>query len=82
MMDDFLDKFEIVGNKMRPVLEGDTPADKLNTVRRALGEVPNDVRTGKPRRGGDNDDGDILMPYDIDDRKERWDCETILSMCP
>jgi protein LTV1 len=75
MMNEFLDNYEIVGGKMRPVLPGDTSVDKLDTIRKALGEA-------KIRDENDEDDsdGDILMPVDIDEEKDRWDCETILSM--
>lgn len=74
MMNEFLDNYEIVGGKMKPVLAGDTAVDKLDTVRKALGEA-------KIRDHGDDsdDEGDILMPVDIDEEKDRWDCETILS---
>lgn len=27
----------------------------------------------------DEDNAPMLMPVDIDEREERWDCETILS---
>ncbi|KAG8732216.1 hypothetical protein FRC11_015005 [Ceratobasidium sp. 423] len=36
MMDEFLEKYEFVGNKMRPALGGITPAEKLATLRHAL----------------------------------------------
>lgn len=73
MMDEFLDKYEILGGKMRPVLAGETAAQKLDTVRKALGKASiRDVED-------DDEDNDILMPIDIDDKKDTWDCETILS---
>ena len=74
MMNEFLDNYEIVGGKMKPVLAGDTAVDKLATIRKALGEA-------KIRDDDDDDDNedDILMPVDIDEPKDRWDCETILS---
>ena len=31
---------------------------------------------------GDQTEEDIYMPYDIDEVKDRWDCETILSKPP
>jgi protein LTV1 len=74
MMDDFLDNYEIVGRKMRPVLEGDDPAAKLATFRAALAE--GGIRV---REGADEDDDKIPMPLDIDAVKDKWDCETILS---
>ncbi|KAJ3559000.1 hypothetical protein NM688_g602 [Phlebia brevispora] len=38
MMNEFLDNYEILGGKMKPVLPGETPAEKLETMRKALGE--------------------------------------------
>ncbi|GJE86246.1 LTV domain-containing protein [Phanerochaete sordida] len=73
MMNEFLENYEILGGKMRPVLAGDTPTEKLDTLRKALGEA-------KIRDDADSEsDEDILMPVDIDEEKDRWDCETILS---
>ncbi|KAI0348151.1 LTV-domain-containing protein [Trametopsis cervina] len=73
MMNEFLDKYEIVGGKMRAVLPGETAVDKLDTIRKALGEAKiRDVDE-------DSEDDDILMPVDIDEEKDRWDCETILT---
>lgn len=81
-MDDFLNNYELVGGRMRPVLQGSTGVDKLDTIRRALGQVR---IAGDGNENDDTvDDGDdnILMPTDIDEEKERWDCETILCMHP
>lgn len=59
---------------MRQVLPGDTAAQKLDVVRKALGEAS--IR----EKEEDSDDDGILMPLNIDDRKDVWDCETILSV--
>ena len=75
MMNEFMDEYEILGGKMKPRLEGDTNIDKLDTIRRALGPVT--IRDYDER-----DDGDIPIPVDIDDVKDTWDCETILSKFP
>ncbi|CDZ96654.1 Uncharacterized conserved protein [Phaffia rhodozyma] len=41
LIDDFLDNFEIVGNKLKPVMEGDGPMGKLATLRGgAMDDVP------------------------------------------
>ena len=74
MMNEFLDNYEILGGKMKPVLAGETPTEKLETFRKALGRA-------QIRDDDDVDDGDdkILMPVDIDEKEDRWDCETILS---
>ncbi|KAJ7147951.1 Low temperature viability protein-domain-containing protein [Mycena filopes] len=76
MMDEFLNDYEILGRKLKPKLEGDSGAEKLDTLRRAMGQ---DERVRIERDGEDDEVDDILMPFDIDDRKDRWDCETILT---
>jgi protein LTV1 len=75
MMDEFLDNYEIIGRKLKPVLAGETATDKLNTIRRALADSgPVDLDASL-----DYHEPDILMPIDVDDVQNRWDCETILS---
>ncbi|GJJ09602.1 hypothetical protein Clacol_003825 [Clathrus columnatus] len=74
VMDDFLENYELVGRRMRPTLKGDTGIDKLDTIRRALGAV-----NIKDEEDYIEEDKKILMPIDVDEEKERWDCETILS---
>lgn len=74
MMDEFLEKYEVISGKMRPVLPG-TATEKLDTIRKALGEA----KIRDDAEESESDDDDILMPLDIDDKKDRWDCETILS---
>ncbi|KAG8690355.1 hypothetical protein FRC08_010557, partial [Ceratobasidium sp. 394] len=88
MMDEFLEKYELVGNKMRPVLGGITGAEKLATLRHALVDGADGDGGARARaiikRGdipsADNEDL-IPEPYDIDEgyEQDRWDCETILS---
>ncbi|CAE6536188.1 unnamed protein product [Rhizoctonia solani] len=88
MMDEFLEKYELVGNKMRPTLGGITPAEKLATLRHALvDDAEGDggmraraiIKKGKIPESGQHDM--ISEPYDIDAgyEQDRWDCETILS---
>lgn len=74
-MDDFLNNYELLGRKMKPVLPGDNGLDKLNTLRRALGQ------DGRVRINEDDgsDEEKIAMMYEEEDKKDRWDCETILS---
>ncbi|QRW24584.1 hypothetical protein RhiXN_11496 [Rhizoctonia solani] len=88
MMDEFLEKYELVGNKMRPVLGGITPAEKLAALRHALVDDINGdggvlaraiIKKGKTP---ETDQDDLIPePYDIDAgyEQDRWDCETILS---
>lgn len=76
MMNEFLENYEILGGKMRPVLPGETSIDKLATMRKALGAA-------KIRDVEDEDEADdrVVMPSVMDEGKDRWDCETILSAC-
>ena len=73
MMDEFLEKYEVIAGKMRPTLPG-TATEKLDTVRKALGEAK--IRDAED---SDSEADDILMPLDVDEKKDKWDCETILS---
>ncbi|KAH6916658.1 cytoplasmic protein [Coprinopsis sp. MPI-PUGE-AT-0042] len=73
MINEFLNDYEILGRKLRPKLEGETGAEKLDTFRRALGEAT-------IREGADEEDNDEPQFYvEEDDKKDRWDCETILT---
>lgn len=74
MMNEFLDNYEVLGGKMLPVLPGETPVEKLDVIRKGLGEVK--IRDQDEESEGE---GDILMPLDVDEKADRWDCETILS---
>lgn len=82
LMDDFLDKYELVGGKVRPILEGGTGAEKLQTMRNAMVEGLSraDIRD---TTNEDDDDDNIPMPSIVGMGKDqdRWDCETILSEC-
>jgi len=78
MMDEFLTDYEILGRKMKLKLAGDSGAEKLDTLRQAMGQDERVTRLiGDADDGGD--DEDLLMPFEVQDRKDRWDCETILS---
>ncbi|KAF8938586.1 hypothetical protein BGZ58_000622 [Dissophora ornata] len=91
ILDDFLDKFEIVGSKMVPRLEGATSQNKLTTIRNALlveeGEEEKSVATtvGGTRRPKKalEDDMATELQTDFRSRAERlrdgWDVQTILS---
>lgn len=74
MVDEFLNDYEILGRKMRLKLEGETGTEKLDTFRRAIGQDER-VRLQLP---DDSDEGDL---EEVEEAvKDRWDCETILSM--
>ncbi|KAF4604774.1 hypothetical protein EYR40_003556 [Pleurotus pulmonarius] len=85
MMDDFLDNYEVLGRKAKPKLEGDTGAEKLNTLRQALGqdERVRITQTGDSDEDEDEDEDEeaILASFgkEEDTKEDRWDCETILS---
>jgi len=71
----FLDNYELLGRKLHLVMPGSTGAEKLNTLRTALGSshLPTEL---------EEDDG--KMPWgweeEVDqEKRERWDCETFLS---
>ncbi|KAI8981205.1 LTV-domain-containing protein [Trametes punicea] len=74
MMDEFLENYEVVSGKMRLVLPG-TATEKLDTIRKALGEA----KIRDDAEESDTEEDDVLMPLDADDKKDRWDCETILT---
>lgn len=77
MVNEFLNEFEIVGRKMKPKLEGENGAEKLDALRRAMGQ---DERVRNSNNGDEEGDDDDLFSSDEEDKKDRWDCETILSM--
>lgn len=73
MVDEFLNDYEILGRRMRPKLEGETGAEKLGTFREAIG-VDDRVRIQQVDDDSEPEDYD---PH-VEDKKDRWDCETIL----
>ena len=77
IMDEFLDKHEVVAGKMRPTLgTRDTTAnEKLEMIRKGLGEVrltENDEEVGTPAS-----ENPFLNPDIIGADREKWDVETI-----
>jgi hypothetical protein len=77
MVNEFLNDFEIVGRKMKPKLEGESGPEKLDVLRRAMGQ---DERVRISNDGNEEDDIDDLISSDEEDKKDRWDCETILCV--
>lgn len=75
IMDDFLDNFEILGGKMRHVLPGSTNIEKLGTIRHALTE-DGPIKFVEDDEESDEQDEDVQFE---EDKRGRWDCETILS---
>lgn len=80
MVDKFMDRYELLGRKLKPVLAGESGADKLETLRRALGQ---DERVRVVAMGEDDEeelgDDELFRAYDTNEKEDRWDCETILS---
>ncbi|KAF8831918.1 Low temperature viability protein-domain-containing protein [Lentinula edodes] len=78
MMDEFLNDYEILGRKMKPKLDGDTGAEKLDTLRRAMGQDERIRGSLADAEDRDNDDDNEFLRID-EEKKDRWDCETILT---
>lgn len=80
MVDEFIDRYELLGRKLKPVLAGESGAEKLETLRRALGQ---DDRVRVIAMGADDEkelnDEELLQAYDANVKEDQWDCETILS---
>ena len=73
-MDDFLDNYEVLGGKLKPVLPGETPTEKLAVLRQSLREEHFNSK--------DDLEMNVMDRAELfeEDDEERWDCETILSM--
>lgn len=81
LVDEFLDDFELLGRKLKPKLQGETGIDKLDTLRKGLGQDER-VRFDNSDDGHDSDEElDELLGLNREDKRDRWDCETIISMC-
>ncbi|KAF8559965.1 LTV-domain-containing protein [Imleria badia] len=80
MVDEFMERYELVGRKLKPVLAGETGADKLETLRRGLGQ---DERVRVISMEADDEkeleDDEMFRAYDANEKEDRWDCETILT---
>lgn len=75
IMDDFLENYEILGGKMKPTLPGESVTDKLGTIRQSLREIGYEVNDQI------EDEKDVEDAFEdfVEERGDRWDCETILS---
>jgi protein LTV1 len=76
LMNDFLENYEIYGGKMKPALEG-TGTEKLERLRLAMGRDER-IREGTSDESNE-DDEDIYAELEREDKRERWDVETVLS---
>jgi len=78
MVNTFLNEFEILGRKMKPKLEGESGIEKLDILRRAMGQ---DERVRVANGNDEENEETDLLTTEEEDKKDRWDCETILSSC-
>jgi protein LTV1 len=74
-MDDFLHNYEVSGGKMKPSLHGSGP-EKLQSLRLAMGR---DERVMVDDVEEEAKDDDIYAAIEGDEKRERWDVETVLS---
>ncbi|OAX36748.1 Low temperature viability protein [Rhizopogon vinicolor AM-OR11-026] len=80
MMDDFMDNYEILGRKLKPVLPGDSGPEKLDTLRRAMGQDERvRIRSADDDEDEQLDDERLFAAYHAAEKEDRWDCETILT---
>ncbi|KAJ1973311.1 Protein ltv1, partial [Dimargaris xerosporica] len=81
ILDEFLDKYEVKGSKLSVKLEGDTPLDRIDTLRHALveddsdGSVAQDSLRTQPQR----DEYEVIHYQTTRKYGDDWDCESILS---
>ncbi|OBZ86766.1 Protein LTV1 [Choanephora cucurbitarum] len=77
ILDDFLDKYEIVGRKMQPKMDGESSAAKLDTVRQGLvkPEVVPELERVRLTQA-------VLEPKlerPVQKQRETWDVQTVIS---
>jgi protein LTV1 len=72
MMSEFMSDYEILRRKMQLKLPGDTGAERLDMLRRSMGQDER-IRV----HGDSEEETEVLIPIQTED-KDRWDCETIL----
>ncbi|KAJ3750932.1 Low temperature viability protein-domain-containing protein [Lentinula detonsa] len=77
MMDEFLNDYEILGRKLKPKLDGETGAEKLDTLRRVMGQDERVRESFADTEDLDDDDNEFLR--NDQEKQDRWDCETILT---
>jgi protein LTV1 len=76
LMDDFLCNYEVSGGKMRPSLPGSGP-EKLQSLRLAMGRDERVMVDNLDQQ--ERDDSDINSMIEEQEKRERWDVETVLS---
>lgn len=85
MVDDFMENYEMVGRKLKPVLPGSSGLDKLDTIRQAM-RIKLYTKVGMAEADDDYEDDDdddrLFASYHANEKADRWDCESILSEQP
>ncbi|CAO3693312.1 unnamed protein product [Rhizopus stolonifer] len=92
ILDDFLEKYEIVGKKMQPKLEGESSTQKLDTIRQSfikpdIKEEEQRTRVKLTREALEAASKTPLTREALNDMPQRptekkratWDCQTIIS---
>jgi protein LTV1 len=75
-MDDFLHNYEVSGGKMKPSLHGSGP-EKLQSLRVAMGRDERVMIENLDQEEAKDDD--VYAAIEEDEKRERWDVETVLS---
>ncbi|CEP09868.1 hypothetical protein [Parasitella parasitica] len=84
ILDEFLKKYEIVGKKMQPKMEGDTSAAKLDSIRQGLikpnvaeQEAKEQERSSRPKLAQPTLQPNLERP--LQKQRETWDVQSVIS---
>lgn len=88
ILDDFLDNYEVVGNKIAPKLEGEDSVQKLDTIRKALDRInikeENEEEAEereRKQRSKSSSKSKLDDPWARPEQRKKatWDCQSVLS---
>ncbi|KAJ1653893.1 Protein ltv1 [Dispira simplex] len=80
ILDEFLDKYEIVGRRMATKTEGESGVEKLDIIRQTLARATlEDTQDHNALKPSPRDEYDVIHCRDTDKRYDTWDCESVLS---
>ncbi|KAJ1957115.1 Protein ltv1 [Dispira parvispora] len=80
ILDEFLDKYEIVGRRMATKSEGESGVEKLDIIRQTLARATvEDTHAESRGESNPRDEYDVIHCRDTDKRYDTWDCESVLS---
>ncbi|KAI8058918.1 Low temperature viability protein-domain-containing protein [Gilbertella persicaria] len=77
ILDDFLEKYEIVGRKMQPKMEGETSAAKLDMIRQGLLKTHIHEQVEVPRSKPVVLEPKLERP--VQKQRETWDVQSVIS---